>query len=128
MFCLIFLIRYLFNIILMFFLKITLIKKTNKRSIVYQTQNTPNVATVSPTDNNLRPAVAISMGGKCKVYNAHGDLMNYTYAECQDFLSEVGKLPNARTSHKFVSSHDGGQSQSQEPTFQEVNPNAVSTL
>lgn len=94
---------------------------------IYEQRLPPDYDIIT-TDNNLRPAVAISMGGKCKVYNSHGDLMNYTYAECQDFLSEVGKLPNARTAHKFVSSHDGGQSQSQEPALQEVNPNAVSTL
>lgn len=58
------------------------------------------------TEDDLRPATAIMMGKECKVYNVHGDLMNYSFKECEYFLQETGRLPKARTQHKFVSSHE----------------------
>lgn len=64
---------------------------------------------VITTDDNIRPSGVITMGNKCRVYNAYGDLMVYDLSECKDFLTETGKIPKSRTSHRFVSSHDNVQ-------------------
>ncbi|STZ02488.1 Uncharacterised protein [Moraxella equi] len=64
------------------------------------------------------------MGNKCRVYNAHGDLMTYDLSECQDFLTETGKIPKSRTAHSFVSSHDEAQPV-QVQDIQQTSPQAV---
>ncbi|STY93718.1 zonular occludens toxin domain-containing protein [Moraxella bovis] len=82
---------------------------------------------VITTDDNIRPSAVIQMGNKCRVYNAHGDLMTYDLSECKDFLTETGKIPKSRTAHSFVSSHDDAQDQPVQVNDmqQQTNPQAV---
>lgn len=70
------------------------------------------------------------MSNKCRVYNAHGDLMTYDLSECQDFLTEPGKIPKSRTAHSFVSSHESNDDTQAQPVQvndmqQQTNPQAV---
>lgn len=58
---------------------------------------------VIQSDSNIRPAGAILIGTECRVYNAHGDLMNYEKNECLHLLAEPGRIPKSVSSHKFSS-------------------------
>lgn len=82
------------------------------RTQVLYEQRLPKDYDIITSDDNLRPASAISMNGVCQVYNAYGDLMNYSKKDCEYLLEETGRIPKSRTNHRFVSQHP----EAQEPT------------
>lgn len=89
-------------------------------------QRLPQDYQIITSNDDLRPAFAISDGKTCKVYNSHGEHMNYTKKECEWYLADVGRLPKSRTQHRFVSrkdpisqpSHSSQPIQSQEQSTQ----------
>lgn len=86
-------------------------------------QRLPPDYQIITTDANLKPSAVISdQNGNCRVYNTYGDVMIYSKKECQNFLSEAGRLPKARTSARFVSQHptSGGGGEIQEVTASDV--------
>lgn len=95
---------------------------------LYQQRLPPDYQIIT-TEDALRPAIAIKMGNECSVYNAYGDLMNYSFKECNYFLQERGRMPKARSQHTFVSNHpETPQNRSQTPQNDQILPTVESSM